>query len=160
MSASADSPVLAPNSVSGYASERWLRLVGVVLTVDADLRTVNAWGREAGVSPAALRARCRAVGVTAKRSLEFARILRIIIRHPNREQSAFEVLDVVDKRTMGRLLRTAGIESLDTVHWPSLAEYVDNQAFIRDPLLVRAVAELCDALTAEAREREPHPPQR
>lgn len=128
----------------GYATDRWLITIAVVLACDRDVRTLPAWAHEAGLSSGVIAARCRAVGVTAKASLDFTRLLRLIINSGGRPPRAFEVLDVVDTRTMQRLLSTGGMGTVASPRWPSVADYLDHQGFIRAPQLLQSVASLCD----------------
>jgi hypothetical protein len=128
----------------GYASERWCRIVAVVVQCDTDVRTLEAWAYQAGHSAGVIRAWCRAAGLSPKRSLDFARLLRVVVRNAGRPASPFELLDVADDRTMRRLLATGGIApSMES--WPEVATYLSCQRFIDHPALLEKIAAICVA---------------
>jgi len=127
----------------GYASERWWRIVTVVVQSETDVRTLDGWAYQAGHSAGVIRAWCRAAGLSPKRSLDFARLLRVIVRNAGRPASPFELLDVADDRTMRRLLGTGGIATPRMEYWPRVETYLTQQRFIQDPALLEKIAALC-----------------
>lgn len=132
----------------GYASERWARLVATVLISATDIKTVDAWAREAAISVSALKTWCRAAGLRAKTSLDFARLLRAVRRHAGSPAYPYEVLDVVDERTMSRLLRDGGICVVEGNKWPTVAEFLNRQTLIRDPSILQAIADALENIVA------------
>jgi hypothetical protein len=129
----------------GYASERWIRMIATLIKAAKDIKTLEVWAREAGLSPRSLRACCHTIGLSAKSSLDFARVLRVVLRNRDDVLRPFEVLDIVDERTMKRLLDLAGIDPLKGSRWPSLSEYFTRQTFIRDVRILRLVAAFCES---------------
>ena len=62
------------------------------------------------MSPGALRNWCRTAGVSARRSLVFARLLRAAFLSQGGRHRPEDLLDVVDRRTFVGLLRFAGLD--------------------------------------------------
>jgi hypothetical protein len=139
------------DTIVGYASARWTRIVEAVLRSATDVRTLDAWAHEAAVSESVIRVWCKTAGLSPKLTLDFARLLRIVVRGEGSPAQPFEVLDVTDERTMRRLLATGGITLTSTDHWPSVCDYLRHQMFIRRSVLLRQIAMLCEMLTAELR---------
>jgi hypothetical protein len=139
--------VLEHTAGLGYASQRWRQIIAAVLQSETDVKTLDAWAHEAGLSASAIRAWCRIAGLSAKRSLDFARLLRVILRNEGCPLRPFELLDVVDDRTMRRLLAAGGITPAGTGQWPVVEAYLRRQTFVRDFALVRSITELCSMLS-------------
>lgn len=97
----------------GHAAARWARATVGILGAPTDPTTVAAWGRRIGVSTGALRAWCRAAGMRGKASLDFARMLRAVVHARERGWDPQNVLDVVDDRTLKKLLTQSGF----TARW-------------------------------------------
>jgi hypothetical protein len=127
----------------GYASQRWARVVLFVVEADDDLRTMEDWARHAGVSLGTLRGWCRIARVSPKHSLDFARLLRVVQRGEGSPARAFEVLNVVDHRTMTRLLRDGGLGTPAGDDWPSVAEFLQRQNLVRNAHCLASVEVLC-----------------
>jgi hypothetical protein len=92
-----------------YATERWVEVMLSAVTAVADPRTMNDWSRLACLSTAGLASRCRAVDISAKRSLELARLTRAVLRGRGTFEQIEEHLNIVDPRTISRILRRAGV---------------------------------------------------
>src|SRR5262249_14649163 len=130
-----------------HAAERWARAVMAALHSPGDPRTLAAWGHSAGAARGTLRAWCRAAKVPAKSSLEFARLLRAVVRSQGRSWDPHNLLDVVDDRTMRRLLELGGL--LDRGSGgpsPDCRSFMDRQRLVSDPDALRAVQAALDTL--------------
>ena len=128
------------------AYERWVLVVVRVLDAEEDPRTLADWGREVGASTGTLRSRCAAAGQSAKASLYFARLLRII----GRAQAAHRWdppadLSSCDPRTVHRLVAEGGVEEFPSGSTPpTVAFFLGHQHIIPSG---RALAELRLAMT-------------
>lgn len=127
----------------GHAAARWARAAAGILGAPTDPTTVEAWGRGIGVSSGALRGWCRAAGVRAKPSLDFARMLRAVVQARERGWDPQNVLDVVDDRTLRRLLVLSGFTAPVHTAWrPTAEHFLEAQRFVREPMNLRAVIAL------------------
>jgi hypothetical protein len=115
-----------------HASERWTAAVEAVRFATQDPKNLKGWARTAGASVSTLRSWCNAAGCNTRVSLCLARLLRAArIANCVQRWEPYDVLDVVDQRTLKRLLREGGlstdphdIPSADTVlgqKWPGLS---------------------------------------
>jgi len=129
-----------------------------ILDAEQDPRTLAEWGRHVGASASKLRSRCAAAGQGAKTSLDFARLLRLVVRSQaagNGWDPAVE-LSSCDPRTVQALLNQAGLESIPLGSTPpSVTFFLGHQRFVSEG---RALADLKQALVhrgvlVEPRER-------
>jgi CheY-like chemotaxis protein len=139
---------LVPNA-RAHAAARWAQAVIGVVDCPSDPRTLFDWGHHIGVSVGALRNWCRTAGLRPKRSLNFARVLRAVIRQPKEGKRAEDWLNVTDKRTLANLL-TLGAPA--TTRKPSelpvsLEAFLEQQTWICEP---SAVAEVKTQLQASS----------
>jgi CheY-like chemotaxis protein len=135
-----------------YAAARWARLLAAVIDAPNDPRTIAVWGRLTFVSPGALRNWCWTAGLAPRRSLVFARLLRAVAQSGVRRNTPENLLDVVDRRTLVRLLRMAGFTSPEDL--PSEIElFLRRQALVHDQHML---SELRRAMAAR-RHCEPAP---
>ncbi len=88
--------------------DRWAHLVVEVVEAEADLATLAAWAHRVHVSVGTLRQVCRAVGVTGKRSLDLARVLRAVAKLEGDPWMPEAVLSCRDPRTLRALLVRTG----------------------------------------------------
>jgi len=88
---------------------------------------------------------CQVAGVTAKDSLDLARLLRGAEFSHERPRNPFDVFDIVDPRTFTRLLIRADLSAMPRLP-PPLA-LLTAQKLVTEPLLLDA---LRDALTEKA----------
>jgi hypothetical protein len=110
-----------------HAAERWAECVMRVVLAESDTRTVCEWSRVAHVSPGTLRDRCRAAGCRPKASLDFARVLRAVVKCEGR--SPHQALDILHERTLRRILTTGGLtEVADDRITPEM--FLTRQCFI------------------------------
>jgi hypothetical protein len=126
-----------------HAAERWAQAVLGVIRSDADPRTLAGWGRTIGTSPGALRAWCRAAHIQPRRALDFARVLRAVVISQGEHLDLMNQLDVVDDRTLIRLLKRGGVLELkNRTSPPAPAEFISNQIFVRNAPAISAVLRL------------------
>lgn len=115
-----------------HAAARWARALAPVITSAKDPRTVSGWSRLVFVSPGALRNWCRTAGVSARRSLVFARLLRVAFLSQGGRHRPEDLLDVVDRRTFLGLLTFAGLDP-ERPFPKSPEEFLQLQMLVRDP---------------------------
>lgn len=72
-----------------------------------------AWAREAGLCETQLCLRCRRAGVTAKQALDLIRLLRAVLWRNARGGYLRDYSDVVDPRTLARLVERTGLSELE-----------------------------------------------
>ena len=148
-----DAPVpgkAASDPIVAHSLCRWADTVVKSVTSPSDLRTLNEWGRFVGVSVGGLRNWCRSANLPARRSLLFARLLRAVIRQRGTEMTPDVLLNVVDRRTLAKLLALAGGPAGQLPH--TLEDYLTRQQLIRKP---GALATIRLALGHGAPERIP-----
>lgn len=120
----------ASKSPEPHAAARWARAVIPIIDSPRDPRTIAVWGRVVAASPGALRNWCRTVGLSPRRSLVFARLLRAVwLRREGHKPE--NLLDVVDRRTLDGLLRLAGFNAHAGLP-ASVDEYLERQQLIND----------------------------
>jgi CheY-like chemotaxis protein len=127
------------------AVDRWADVVTRSIDAPADPRTLSDLGHLVGVSVGTFRNWCRTARLSSRRSLLFARMLRAVIRQPTDLAAPEDLLNVVDRRTLAKLLHASGGTS-DRL--PSIAEFFERQALISDE---RAVSGIRRALVASGR---------
>jgi ActR/RegA family two-component response regulator len=120
---------------------RWAAAVVSVLEVAWDPRTLEQWAAIAAVSGPTLRNRCHAAGVSAKASLDFARLLRAVYHAGQTGHRIDSFLDA-DPRTLARLCAAAGFDGSLGHTAASARDYVDRQRLISDAAALAAVCEL------------------
>jgi CheY-like chemotaxis protein len=121
-----------PAIEEAHAAARWARALAPVITSAKDPRTVSGWSRLVFVSPGALRNWCRTAGVSARRSLVFARLLRVAFLSQGGRHRPEDLLDVVDRRTFVGLLKFAGLDP-ERPFPTSAEEFLRQQTLVRDP---------------------------
>ncbi|MBY0494104.1 MAG: response regulator [Cyanobacteria bacterium] len=119
---------LAP--LEPHARERWANVVIAAISSPRDLRTLQDWARHAAVSSGAIRNWCRTARISARRSLLFARVLRAVLRQGERNGKPEDLLNIVDRRTLAKLLRSCGgtADHLPT----SMTDFLEHQRLIDD----------------------------
>jgi CheY-like chemotaxis protein len=118
------------------AAMRWARALMPILSARDDPKTVADWSKVAYSSAGAIRNWCRTANVPARRSLVVGRLLRAILLTREGFWKPEDLLDVVDRRTLQRMLTFAGVSSGLPV---DVDEFLDRQAVIRDPILLCAI---------------------
>jgi hypothetical protein len=137
-----------------HAARRWCRLVMTVLGLPEDPRTLDAWARTNGISRGTLKTWCMAAGVSAKSSLDFARLLRCVIQSRGDKWDAFNRLNIVDPRTVDRLFGRAGFsESTDI---PDARSFLESQRLVTSEMLLSTLfADLAPLVCLPAKNRAP-----
>lgn len=126
-----------------HATTRWAEAVVGVLHAAFDPKTVDAWGRFIGASGSAIRQWCRPVGIAPKASLDFARVLRAVVLSQGKTWDLYDLLDIVDERTMRSLFLRGGVPALvSTLKPPETARYLAEQRFVSRKQAIQAVAAL------------------
>lgn len=88
-----------------YAATRWAGAVAPLVRCNSDPKTLATWARWVAASAGALRSWCRAADISSRRSLLFARVLRAVTLRQEQNVAPEETLDVIDRRSMLKLLR-------------------------------------------------------
>ena len=127
---------MSPLPAGPYASLRWSTMIAMTVFLEGDPCNVSVWAAHIGMSPSALRTRCTAVQLSVKQSLDFARMLRIVIQHDGQYWRPSDSLNVVDPRTLHRLISQSGIPSAARTA-PDLESFLASQHFITDAELLR-----------------------
>ena len=118
---------------SNHAADRWARLVVTILWSEQDVRTLADWARLCGVSRGCLKTWCAAAHTTPKRSLDFARMLRGVVRANNQGYWDLEnSLDLSDSRTVTRILSRGDLEGLPAGEIVSPLRFVARQRYVTD----------------------------
>ena len=129
-----------------HAASRWANAVVRMLNVPRDPKTIPGWGRAVGVSAGALKNWCRTAGLSSKRSLDFARLLRAVVRHNADGFRPEDSLDVVDRRTLRRLLSLGG-SSGGPFGLPQQVEaFLERQVLIRDAMALSELRRTLNSL--------------
>jgi CheY-like chemotaxis protein len=121
-----------------HAAARWARALVPVIDAPKDPRTITGWSQLAFVSPGALRTWCRMAGVSPRRSLVFARLLRAVCLGQGGRHKPENLLDVVDRRTLVGLLKLAGL-SPDADFPRDIDTFLQGQTLVRDPDTLREI---------------------
>lgn len=136
-----------------HAAERWAHAVVGLLHSESDARSIDTWGRAVGISRGALRTWCSAAGVPAKNSLDLARLLRSVMLSQGGPWDLFNTLDVIDSRTLRRLMIRGGIaEFRNRLQAPDVRSFLATQRFVRDKAALSALSSLIAGWECEERE--------
>jgi hypothetical protein len=119
--------IAAPKS---YATERWAHAVVKVVTHAEDTRTVEQWGRLVGASRGTLGTWCRVARVSPRRSLDLARLLRALTVTRGNLLEIHDVMDIVEPRTLQRLLGRAGLIDASHAQDRELREFLRQQPLV------------------------------
>lgn len=126
-----------------HALRRWADVVVKAVDSPSDVPTLRAWGRFTGASTGALRNWCRTAGLSPRRSLCLARMLRAVVLGQRFGTSPENLLDVVDRRTLVKLLAAGGCQSCRANCLPRVDDFLYSQRFIDNS---DAIVELTSAL--------------
>jgi CheY-like chemotaxis protein len=118
----------ADASLALHSAQRWATMVIRAISLPSDPRTLHEWGHGIGVSQGALRSWCRTARQPARRSLAFARILRAIVRQHDSGLPPEDLLNVVDRRTLHKLLAASGASNGRLP--PSVLHFLQGQRLI------------------------------
>jgi DNA-binding response OmpR family regulator len=122
-----------------HALKRWAEAIVAVLNSKTDPKTLRAWGRRAAASPGTLRNWCHTANLPARKSLTFARLLRAVLRFQAHRELPENSLDVVDTRTLSRLLKQCGTDWRLRSPGPTVAEFLARQTLIADDAAIEQV---------------------
>jgi len=132
-----------------HAIVRWARAVHGILRCSFDPTTIDAWGRVIGASGSVIRQWCRSAGFRPKASLDFARLLRAVVLSQGRTWEIYNLLNVVDERTMRKLFERAGMpDALSSPQPPATMVYLAEQRFVRNEQAVPAIVALLEGDTS------------
>ena len=130
-------------TVSCHAAQRWANAVFGVIDSETDPTTIAAWGHGVGAGRGTLRVWCRAAKVSAKASLDFARVLRAVVVARECGWDPQNLLDIVDERTLRKLLTRSGFEGSPNGRWrPTPESFLQHQRLISDPDNLKAITVL------------------
>lgn len=123
-----------PDAPACHAVARWADAVARVLDAPQDPRTVRLWGRHIGASPGALRNWCRMAGLSSKRSLNFARMIRAML-WASPSDLPENLLNVTDRRTLTQLMKLGNPDATAHTALPrTIDEFLVRQRWITDRL--------------------------
>jgi FixJ family two-component response regulator len=123
-----------------HAAARWACAVVRAVRNSTDPKTIREWSKCAGASSGTLRNWCHTASLPAKRSLDFARVLRAVIRHGITGESPENLLNVVDSRTLIKLLSLGRGSGQATTSLPvDIDEFFRTQCWIKDSTAIAEV---------------------
>jgi two-component system response regulator RegA len=128
------------DTLAAHAGARWAQAVIGIINSQRDLRTVSEWGQAIGAGEGTLRNWCHTARLSPKRSLSLARLLRALYLSRSRQWLPEQLLNVVDRRTLNRMLEQGGVDGSTP---PTIDGFLRKQTLIADET---AVTELRKAL--------------
>src|SRR5262245_62838222 len=124
-----------------HAANRLADAIISATRAPTDPRTLSAWGQHVGAARGTLRVWCRAAHTPARACLDFLRILRAVQLSQNQVWDLFSMLDVIDERSVGRLLDRGAVRHfLAHTSAPSVDEFLAMQRFIERTDVLQAIA--------------------
>ena len=127
--------------IVSHAADRLAKAMVMATNYPSDTRTLAVWGQAAGVSRGALRVWCAAARLPARSCLDFVRVLRAVILAKTQTWDLFSTLDIVDRRSLARLLDRGGVRELsDSAKAPTVTEFLKAQRFLKNPEVIEAVS--------------------
>ena len=138
-----------------HAAQRWARVVVAGTRAREDPKTFATWGRCVGASGSALRQWSYAAGVQPRASITFVRLLRAVLRSDGSQWDPQNVLDVIDTRTLHKLLVAGGLDTVrrGSTEIPPPREFLQRQGIITDMKLLSEVARELDASSTSSGRR-------
>ena len=128
-----------------HAARRWADAVISVVEAQRNPRTLEMWAHHAASAPGTLRAWCRAAGVPAKKSLDFARVLRAVVIAQRDGWDPLNLLDIIDIRTLRTLLSCCGLEKhIEPGQAPSLQTFLEQQRIVSNKAMLEAIVNAMD----------------
>jgi len=125
---------------ASHAGARWAKAVIGIVNAPEDPRTISEWGQAIGAGEGTLRNWCHTAKLSPKRSLSLARLLRALYLSRSRQWQPEQLLNVVDRRTLTRMLAQGGLHGTTS---PTVDGFLQKQTLIVDHT---AVNELRKAL--------------
>ena len=123
----------------GPAWGRCIRVVTAVLNLQDDTPTLAVCSRAIGISRGTIKTWCAAAGVKPKDLLDLARILRALSTNSVGQWNPYEVLNVVDSRTLRRLVDRAGVDFSNRQVAP--ARFLLTQQLVPESRLISGLLE-------------------
>jgi DNA-binding NarL/FixJ family response regulator len=114
-----------------YALARWAITVTRLLDSRRDTRTLAEWGTEVAASAGTIRNWCYSAGLSPRKSLLFARMLRAVYQHADGGSRPENLLNFVDRRTLARLLLQGG-GTRDALPG-TVADFLERQRIVDSP---------------------------
>lgn len=111
------------------AARRWAGYISRATEAPHDPRTLEEWGRAAGVSRSVLIESCARLDVSPRDARDLARVLRLVRRVEDQWEPEL-ALDIADRRTLRALLDRAGLENAAGKRRPTLEEFLVRQRFV------------------------------
>jgi DNA-binding response OmpR family regulator len=113
-----------------HAATRWAQAVADFIGAREDARTLGQWARSVGLSASTLRTCCQMAGVSAKRALTLARLVRAVYQSRHVTWQPRQRLNVTDPRTLHRILASGGLSASATR--VSLGDLLARQSLVHD----------------------------
>jgi DNA-binding NarL/FixJ family response regulator len=142
------------NDVVLHGVTRWADVVVRGIDSRHDPRTLAEWGRAIAVSTGALRNWCRTAGISARRSLAFARVLRAVVTQSRTAAAPEDLLNIVDRRTLEKLLRAAGGVGMSLPK--DVSEFLVRQEFVKNSSALLMVSAALEARREAAAPERTH----
>jgi len=124
-------------SEASHAIARWTDVIVRGVRSPKDMPTLNEWGKAVAVSKGGIRNWCYTANLSPRRSLQFMRVLRAVIKQQGSSSSAEDLLDIVDRRTLAKVLTRAGGTSRELPK--NVDQFFDRQQIIQNAKAVAAV---------------------
>jgi ActR/RegA family two-component response regulator len=146
-----------------HSLKRWATVVVRAVGAPTDPRTLQEWGRAVGASPGAIRNWCRTARLSARRSLLLTRVLRAVVRQHDTMAPPEDLLNIVDRRTLVKLIAASGGHHgrlpASTSEFLQRQHLIDNMAAVNElrgalasmTTVKREPVRLDDALAVKAR---------
>lgn len=126
------------DTMESAACARWATLMIGIIKSPTDPRTLASWARAVAVSRGTIRNWCRIANVPARSSLMLGRVLRALVHRQRLGLRIEDYLDIVDKRTLVKLLAKCGMVEAGEIRLPSdLEAALRNQTLIQNETAVR-----------------------
>jgi FixJ family two-component response regulator len=125
-----------------HAHSRWADIVARAVDDPKDPRTLREWGRSVGASAGTIRNWCHTVRLPARQSLLLARMLRAVIRQHNVNAAPEDLLDIVDRRTLAKMLASSGGTADSLPH--TVEGFLKAQSFILDARAIGVLRTVLD----------------
>jgi len=139
------STVSSPGGVVSHSADRLSRAIVLATKSPSDPRTLTIWGQQVGASRGALRVWCKAAGVSARSCLDFLRVLRAVIHSRHQPWDLLRLLDVVDQRSLLKLLDRGGVRELCREAPPTVDDFLLRQRFLDNQQVLQAVTRRLEA---------------
>jgi DNA-binding response OmpR family regulator len=120
-----------------HALARWADVVVRAIGAPRDLPTLQDWSRVVAVSKGGIRNWCYTARLSPRLSLQFTRVLRAVARHAGFHAAPEDLLDIVDRRTLAKVMRSAGGTATSLPR--SVEQFLEHQRIIDNTKAIRVV---------------------